>query len=80
MFGAALFVELAQETTVMDPVNVFNFAALVKKRLDPVAWDYLWDDNDHSKKLVSSKKNNVRAIFPSLTHAHNDTYIKRLQL
>ena len=55
MFGAAPFAALAQEATVMDPVNVFDFAALAKKKLDPVAWDYLEGGSEDEQTLHDNR-------------------------
>lgn len=45
MFGAAPWLALTERALadpgVLDPINVFEFRELAKKKLDPLAWDYL---------------------------------------
>jgi len=53
MFGAAPFAALAQQ--VKDPVNVFEFAALAKTKLDPLAWDYLEGGSEDEASLHDNR-------------------------
>jgi len=40
MFGASAF-GLAQDDQLLEPASVMDFAPLAKRKLDPIAWDYL---------------------------------------
>jgi isopentenyl diphosphate isomerase/L-lactate dehydrogenase-like FMN-dependent dehydrogenase len=53
VFGAAPFAALAQE--LMDPINVFDFQALAKKKLDPLAWDYLEGGSEDEASLHDNR-------------------------
>ncbi len=63
IFGAAPFAALAQEAGVMDPVNVFDFQALAKKKLDPVAWDYLEGGSEDEQSLRDNREAFRRIII-----------------
>lgn len=63
IFGAAPFAAMAQEATVMDPVNVFDFAALAKKKLDPVAWDYLEGGSEDEQALHDNREGFKKIIL-----------------
>ena len=65
LFGAASFAPLlqdsalAQDPAVLEPVNVFDFAALAKKKLDPVAWDYLEGGSEDEQSLHDKDRKSV---------------------
>ncbi len=63
IFGAAPFAGLAQEAGVMDPVNVFDFATLAKKKLDPVAWDYLEGGSEDEQALHDNREGFKKIII-----------------
>ena len=63
IFGAAQFAALAQEADVMEPVNVFDFAALAKKKLDPAAWDYLEGGSEDEQALHDNREGFKRIII-----------------
>lgn len=59
-FGASAF---SQELQVTDPVNVFDFAALAKKKLDPLAWDYLEGGSEDEASLRDNREAFNRVII-----------------
>ena len=63
IFGAAPFAALAQDAGVMDPVNVFDFATLAKKKLDPVAWDYLEGGSEDEQALHDNREGFKKIII-----------------
>ncbi|MBM3769218.1 MAG: alpha-hydroxy-acid oxidizing protein, partial [Acidobacteria bacterium] len=38
-----------------DPINVFDFQALAKKKLDPLAWDYLEGGSEDEASLHDNR-------------------------
>src|SRR5262245_22674875 len=51
-FGAANIFGAEQPIdTVLDPVNVMDFARIAQKKLDPVAWDYLEGGSEEEASL-----------------------------
>lgn len=63
LYGAAPFAALAQEAGVLEPVNVFDFAALAKKKLDPVAWDYLEGGSEDEQSLHDNREGFRRILI-----------------
>jgi 4-hydroxymandelate oxidase len=67
LFGAAPFLGAQQERNpqatpsipphdpVMEPINVFDFAKLAKKKLDPVAWDYMSGGSEDEVSLHDNR-------------------------
>jgi len=55
LFGAAPFLGReagqAQEDPLLQPVSVMEFAPLAKRKLDPLAWDYLEDGSEDEASL-----------------------------
>src|SRR5579871_2200804 len=65
MFGAAPFAGLAQasEDDVLKPINVFDFAATAKAKLDPPAWDYLDGGSEDEASLRDNRAGFNRMII-----------------
>jgi len=53
MFGAAPFAALAQD--LKDPINIFDFQSLAKKKLDPLAWDCLEGGSEDEASLHDNR-------------------------
>lgn len=53
MYGAGriLGAQQAPANSVLEPVNVMDFAALAQKKMDPVAWDYLEGGSEEEASL-----------------------------
>jgi (S)-2-hydroxy-acid oxidase len=63
MFGASAFHGLAQEAGLLDPINVFDFQKLAKKKLDPLAWDYLEGGAEDEFSLRDNREGFNRIII-----------------
>ena len=67
----------------MDPVNVFDFATLAKKKLDPVAWDYLEGGSEDEQTLLDNREGFKKIIIRPrvLVDTHKiDTSLTLLEL
>jgi isopentenyl diphosphate isomerase/L-lactate dehydrogenase-like FMN-dependent dehydrogenase len=54
---------IASDDPVLDPVCVMDFAALAKKKLDPVAWDYLELGSEDEVSLRDNREGFNRIII-----------------
>jgi isopentenyl diphosphate isomerase/L-lactate dehydrogenase-like FMN-dependent dehydrogenase len=64
MFGAAPWMEAQDyDDPLYGPVNVMEFAALAKKKLDPFAWDYLDGGSEDEVALRDSREAFNRLII-----------------
>ena len=48
---------------VLKPANIFDFAALAKAKLDPLAWDYLDEGSDDEVSLRANRTDFDRIII-----------------
>ena len=63
MFGAAAFAAAQEDDPLLEPANVFDFRDLAKKKLDPVAWDYLEGGSEDEASLHDNRAGFNRIII-----------------
>lgn len=54
--GSAGAAEIDWDDPLYGPINIFDFAALAKKKLDPMAWDYLDGGSEDEMALLDNRR------------------------